>query len=489
MEIQVAELIRMKAKYENEVDPYEKAMSYENLSENLEDLVVAINNAGQRQIGLGAPQYGLARRFFNLARSLLEDTDELRPFFSTEQTRLELLCTTYQNLGQLEKASRNLRGAMQYNAKAMEVAVQRQALPDEDLEDNLQEEQRDTASDSRALLQWCRKGQEAKALLLLQRDHLSLSLTDNEGNTALHYASQQRLPEVAQRLCKLGAPIDAVNNGGQVPVHFSASVSLSVTKILLHAGADIFRIDHSGNTALHYACLANLPDVARLLLDRGSDFQIANKTGNTPLHYAVTSGMTSAVELLLVHRADIDARDHEGNTPLHYACSLELPSMAQVLAKHKPRLDLVNRGGNTALLYACSNSMESAALLLIEKEADVTLTDARGNGPLHYACANQLESLGRLLVGRHDVDCALPNHQGNTPLHYACSSNSPALVKLLVAKKVDLHAVDRSGCTPLHYACLNEDAMVAEYLISKGASVEMRNTEGETALDYAMVAS
>ena len=66
--------------------------------------------------------------------------------------------------------------------------------------------------------------------------------------------------------------------------------------------------DHSGNTALHYACLANLPDVARLLLDRGSDFQIANKTGNTPLHYAVTSGMTSAVELLLVHRADIDAR-------------------------------------------------------------------------------------------------------------------------------------------------------------------------------------
>ena len=41
----------MKAKYENEVDPYEKAMSYENLSENLEDLVVAINNAGQRQIG------------------------------------------------------------------------------------------------------------------------------------------------------------------------------------------------------------------------------------------------------------------------------------------------------------------------------------------------------------------------------------------------------------------------------------------------------
>ena len=54
----------------------------------------------------------------------------------------------------------------------------------------------DTASDSRALLQWCRKGQEAKALLLLQRDHLSLSLTDNEGNTALHYASQQRLPEV-----------------------------------------------------------------------------------------------------------------------------------------------------------------------------------------------------------------------------------------------------------------------------------------------------
>ena len=73
---------------------------------------------------------------------------------------------------------------------------------------------------------------------------------------------------------------------------------------------------------------------------------------------------------------------------------------------------------------------------LVLQEADVTLTDARGNGPLHYACANQLESLGRLLVGRHDVDCALPNHQGNTPLHYACSSNSPALVKLLVAKSM-----------------------------------------------------
>ncbi len=41
--------------------------------------------------------------------------------------------------------------------------------------------------------------------------------------------------------------------------------------------------DERGNTALHYACINNNPDLARVLLNLGADADVANSSGETPL--------------------------------------------------------------------------------------------------------------------------------------------------------------------------------------------------------------
>lgn len=506
VELLEKELKLKRAKFEEEDGS--DIVAKNELIKKIDDFVAKCNALGVHYATIEPPNYTVARKFYATAETLVREDTPFKAFFTSEISRLRMLSTTFQNMGALEKQAEQLKLAVEYHTKAIEIEMQLKDLKE-------QEETAPAATssppkgaapaptapvaaapakdefnevDSKLLLQATRKGQAEQALQVIRRRTANLDITDSATNTALHHACQNRMTQVVQELCKGGAFVNPVNEAGNTPLHFTASSSLELTKILLNTGVDMFLADKTGNTALHYACLANLPDIALLLLDRGADHKVRNNSGNTPLHYAVCSSMSSVVEMLISRGADINSKDNQDNAPLHYACSLLLPSMAMVLIHHKPDLNIVNKSGNSALLYSCSNSMADIAMLVIKKGADVTRRDGQGNSPLHYACANQLETVAKTLIGHKDVDVNVANTQANTPLHYACSSNNLPIVQMLVTKGVDLQPQDKSQNTPLHYACLNEQPDVAEYLIAEGASVHIQNGDGKTPLDYAVVA-
>eukprot|EP01010_Urceolus_cornutus_P003036 NODE_406_length_1694_cov_561.962918_g323_i0.p1 GENE.NODE_406_length_1694_cov_561.962918_g323_i0~~NODE_406_length_1694_cov_561.962918_g323_i0.p1 ORF type:complete len:531 (-),score=140.63 NODE_406_length_1694_cov_561.962918_g323_i0:39-1631(-) len=501
IELLEKELRLKKAKFEED----EKDVAAKNdLIKKLEDYVAKCNALGLHYANLSPPDFAVARKLLHTAETILHEDGGFAQFAASEMARWRMLSTTFQNLGGLEKQADQLKLAVEYHTKAIEIEMKlkqmkdtggtpapapasTEALPVPAKSGPSASQETFNDADNKMLLLACKKGNSDQALSLIRRKTCDLNAADPTGNTVLHHACQNRMALVVQELCKCGASVNPVNEQGNTPLHFTASCSLELTKGLLNTGVDMHVSDKSGNNALHYACLANLPDVALLLLDRGADHKARNNTGNVPLHYAVSSSMSSVVEMLISRGADINSRDHQDNTALHYACSLLLPSMAMVLIHHKPELDVVNHSGNTALLYACSNSMADIAMLMIKKNANVALTDAQGNSALHYACANQLETVAKTLLAHRDVKFQAPNDQGNTPLHYACSSNNLPIVQELVAKGADLQPQDKTQNTPLHYACLNEQADVAEFLIQEGASVHIQNSDGKTPLDYAVV--
>ena len=64
-----------------------------------------------------------------------------------------------------------------------------------------------------------------------------------------------------------------------------------VVHFLLRSGAFVNEPNSEGNTALHYACVSELPhrnyaETLRQLLNSGADINARNDRGDTPLHLA-----------------------------------------------------------------------------------------------------------------------------------------------------------------------------------------------------------
>ncbi|KAJ4986829.1 hypothetical protein SVAN01_07634 [Stagonosporopsis vannaccii] len=114
--------------------------------------------------------------------------------------------------------------------------------------------------------------------------------------------------------------VDQRDVDGLTALHLSSTVSESVTKKLLDAGADPHRKTNDGLTALHLAARARQSNVVGLLvesckIERPQFIDTQDAKGRSPLYYACRSGVPETVRLLV--DAGADARDKT----LWLACS------------------------------------------------------------------------------------------------------------------------------------------------------------------------
>lgn len=94
----------------------------------------------------------------------------------------------------------------------------------------------------------------------------------------------------------------------------------AAVKFLLERGADVNARDKLGRNALYWAAMEGNREIMELLLARGADANARErKRGWTPLMRAVVKGHGDAVELLLAKGADPNAKDRKGNSSLALA--------------------------------------------------------------------------------------------------------------------------------------------------------------------------
>jgi ankyrin repeat protein len=210
---------------------------------------------------------------------------------------------------------------------------------------------------------------ESKITLLLESG-ASINTKDENGQTALHYASAANNYATFDFLLKRGADINAKDNDGKTASDLSESRErlINTTKaedknvqkalhtwniqisslnqkfldavkyaktylelgkpqadieskirLLLDSGASIDTKDENGQTALHYASAANNYETVNLLLKEGADIEGKDKNGNTALLLAASKGHTATFMLLLDRGADFRTKNKDGFTPLHLA--------------------------------------------------------------------------------------------------------------------------------------------------------------------------
>ena len=92
--------------------------------------------------------------------------------------------------------------------------------------------------------------------------------------------------EIVKALLAAGADVNMTNDNGQTPLHYASSRNREdIAKCLLEAGAHINAADKLGNTCLHRAASRGHLSMVKLLLsEKGITIDSLDCQKNTPLY-------------------------------------------------------------------------------------------------------------------------------------------------------------------------------------------------------------
>lgn len=226
--------------------------------------------------------------------------------------------------------------------------------------------------------------------------------------------------------------------------------------LLLDAGASLRAIDEDGDLPLHYAAFGNQAGVMELLLTRGAPIDVVNNSGCTALHVSVNKENSACVQVLLSHGCNVNLQDSYGDTALHDAISKDATDIMDALINCETvDFTVRNKRGFNVLHHAALKGNCHATMRLmtrIQQLVDVKKDD--GFAALHLAALNGHRDVAALLLANNDGGATvdLRNNRRQTPLHLAVSQGHWALVELLLRRNADILATDEDGDTVVHIA-------------------------------------
>ncbi|KAJ4114834.1 hypothetical protein NW765_011465 [Fusarium oxysporum] len=366
-------------------------------------------------------------------------------------------------------------------------------------------------------------------LLSLARKYGFYAVIDGNGNTPLHFAAANNLPEIVRVLLDSGVPVDAANRRGETALlHSMMTSSVDTTIILLARDADItlrskslgtplhhisgFRglklqqvissIKHklvpqevdlmieeyesvpwhyyiclSPGTPLHWALNRKNTDSARFLLENGASPLLKNSRGCSPLYYALHNNMIQFLELFT-------SPDTPWSLPVRENLSNQAVEYAEVLlAQQRFQLALINgpdypQARRSTMELLCSVSCVDIKHLLLWFAVDRGYLEA-----VHTILENGPKLIDTVVPGSETIPCLLRSIQ----------RGDRAMFDLLMKYKPNTNAhFDTISFTYLHALCgvaIPEEARIyyATELIAAGSDVNAVNAIGISPLVFALI--
>ena len=148
-----------------------------------------------------------------------------------------------------------------------------------------------------ALMTIVAAGSFEKVKTLIERG-ADTSLIDDDGRTALMLAAFNEDPRVTEFFLN-GSKIDARDNDGDTALLFASERDSEKNVLLLiHAGAQIDAKDKEGRTALLRAAISGQVENVKVLLDAGADLTAKDNDGKTALALALEAENNDVVNIL-----------------------------------------------------------------------------------------------------------------------------------------------------------------------------------------------
>lgn len=156
------------------------------------------------------------------------------------------------------------------------------------------------------------------AVHYLMNHGAKINLSDNHGNTALHYLgdayNESIFKEVLEPSRGQRFDVNQMNSEGFAPIHVAVRrLKLSLIEMLLEAGALIDFLDtEKKRNALMHAIEMNDFETIQLLIERGSHTNIEDESGETALSLAVKNVNYPVIGLLLDNGANPNRQNSKG---------------------------------------------------------------------------------------------------------------------------------------------------------------------------------
>uniref|UniRef100_H3AC52 phospholipase A2 n=1 Tax=Latimeria chalumnae TaxID=7897 RepID=H3AC52_LATCH len=213
-----------------------------------------------------------------------------------------------------------------------------------------------------------------------------INSTESEhGCTPLHLACRKDDINIVHDLIDCHVHLDVTDNNGETAFHYAAAHNNAhIIEVLGHASSTaVNHLSHFGETPLHVACRLGNADVTHSLLLCHARCDIMGSHGY-PIHTAMKFGQKDCVEAILeANPSQLHAEDRDYNgTPLHWA---KHAAIARMLIDHGANVNSVSKTGETPLHIMVKRERFGCILVLLTHGADTNTQGENGNTPLHLA--------------------------------------------------------------------------------------------------------
>jgi ankyrin repeat protein len=171
--------------------------------------------------------------------------------------------------------------------------------------------------------------------------------------------------------------LDLLAAAGQTPLRLASIMGDSeIVGELVNRGADVYRLDSEGRSALYFAAREGHVTVAELLSKAYSTQRGAanSELERAPIEAAIRGSHDDVVAVLLDASAANATEKLQGNlTWLHLAASCGREKAAEMLLDHGADVNAKSDRGETALHLAAKDGHEGVVTLLLKRGADWSL--------------------------------------------------------------------------------------------------------------------
>ncbi|XP_015122947.1 kinase D-interacting substrate of 220 kDa B isoform X2 [Diachasma alloeum] len=309
---------------------------------------------------------------------------------------------------------------------------------------------------------------------------------DADNWTALLCAAKEGHTDVCLELLDHGADLEHRDMGGWTALMWATYKGRLVTvKFLLSRGADVHAHGNYHISSLLWASGRGYIDIVRELIAYGAKVNVGDKYGTTALVWASRKGNLEIVDVLLKAGANVDTAGMYSWTALIVATLGNHVDTVMLLLEHKPNVNALDKDGNTALAIASREGYHEIVSALLNAGAYINIQDRNGDTNLIHAVKGGHRSVVEALLKKY-VDVDVAGKDKKTATYIAVEKGNLAILKMLLNANPDLEIATKDGDTPLLRAVRSRNAEIVQLLLDKKAKVSATDKKGDSVLHIAM---
>lgn len=293
-----------------------------------------------------------------------------------------------------------------------------------------------------------------------------INIRNNAGETPVLSAVRKGNHKIVKLLIEKGAKLSISDDDGNSPLHFAGDNDMAELLCVNHANIEARNED--GETPLMIAISRGRKSMVEFYFEKGAKIDTVNIRGESLLHYAVAYDRKEIVTTLLNKGADLKCKSYGGYTPLYKACYLGKASMVDYLIKAGAGLNEYDDKQRTYLFAAVNGGSIQIIKYLLSKGMLINAKDNEGNNLLHQAVkANDLQCVNYLLEQK--IDANSKNIYQQTPLHLAVMVDeyNSKIIQVLIKYGANIDTKDNDGRTPVTIAQSKNDEILLELIKTK----------------------